>query len=32
VLRTLPCHGFGDDPNLAGMDGFFAARFARRQG
>jgi 16S rRNA (cytosine967-C5)-methyltransferase len=29
TLRTLPCHGFGDDPVLQGMDGFFAARFRR---
>lgn len=28
-LRTLPCHGFGDDPAMRGMDGFFAARFHR---
>ena len=32
TLRTLPFHGFGDDPLLAGMDGFFAARFERRIG
>ena len=30
ALRTLPCHSFGSDPMLAGMDGFFAARFERR--
>ncbi len=30
ALRTLPCHSFGSDPILAGMDGFFAARFKRR--
>ena len=30
TLRTLPCHGFGDEPILHGMDGFFAARFRRR--
>lgn len=29
MLRTLPCHGFGDGPVLRGMDGFFAARFKR---
>ncbi len=29
ALRTLPFHGFGSDPALAGMDGFFAARFKR---
>ena len=28
-LRTLPCHNFGDDPSMHGMDGFFAARFRR---
>jgi len=32
TLRTLPFQSFGDSPNLAGMDGFFAARFARRTG
>jgi 16S rRNA (cytosine967-C5)-methyltransferase len=32
TLRTLPCHRFGDAPILAGMDGFFAARFERRVG
>ena len=30
ALRTLPCHGFGEEPVLHGMDGFFAARFRRR--
>jgi 16S rRNA (cytosine967-C5)-methyltransferase len=29
ALRTLPCLGFGDDPAMQGMDGFFAARFSR---
>ncbi len=29
TLRTLPCDGFGSDPALAGMDGFFTARFER---
>jgi 16S rRNA (cytosine967-C5)-methyltransferase len=32
TLRTLPCHRFGDAPILAGMDGFFTARFERRVG
>jgi len=32
TLRTLPFQSFGDGPNLAGMDGFFAARFTRRAG
>ncbi len=32
TLRTLPCHRFGSDPILAGMDGFFAAQFVRRRG
>ena len=27
ALRTLPCHGFGEETILQGMDGFFAARF-----
>ncbi len=30
ALRTLPCHGFGEEPALQGMDGFFAVRFRRR--
>jgi 16S rRNA (cytosine967-C5)-methyltransferase len=30
ALRTLPCHAFGSGRGLAGMDGFFAARFERR--
>jgi 16S rRNA (cytosine967-C5)-methyltransferase len=30
TLRTLPCHSFGDEAILHGMDGFFAARFRRR--
>jgi 16S rRNA (cytosine967-C5)-methyltransferase len=29
TLRTLPCHSFGDEAILRGMDGFFAARFRR---
>jgi 16S rRNA (cytosine967-C5)-methyltransferase len=29
ALRTLPCHGFGEEPVYQGMDGFFAARFRR---
>ena len=29
-LRTLPTHLPNDDPRLAGMDGFFAARLKRR--
>ena len=29
-LRTLPSHLQGDDPRLAGLDGFFAARLVRR--
>jgi 16S rRNA (cytosine967-C5)-methyltransferase len=28
-LRTLPCHAFGAERRLRGMDGFFAARFRR---
>jgi 16S rRNA (cytosine967-C5)-methyltransferase len=28
-LRTLPCHLPGADPQLAGLDGFFAARLIR---
>ena len=28
-LRTLPCHLPADDPRLAGLDGFFAARLRR---
>ncbi|MDQ2082421.1 RsmB/NOP family class I SAM-dependent RNA methyltransferase [Xanthobacteraceae bacterium Astr-EGSB] len=28
-LRTLPCHWPADDPRLAGLDGFFAARLRR---
>jgi hypothetical protein len=31
MLRTLPCNGFGDEPVLLGMDGFFAARFDRNR-
>lgn len=30
-LRTLPCHWADEDPRMAGLDGFFAARL-RRQG
>lgn len=30
LLRTLPCHGFGEAPAMQGMDGFFAVRFRRR--
>jgi 16S rRNA (cytosine967-C5)-methyltransferase len=29
ALRTLPCHGFGEEPVCQGMDGFFAVRFRR---
>jgi 16S rRNA (cytosine967-C5)-methyltransferase len=29
-LRTLPCHLPGETPRLSGLDGFFAARLARR--
>jgi 16S rRNA (cytosine967-C5)-methyltransferase len=29
ALRTLPCHGFSEEPIMQGMDGFFAARFRR---
>ncbi len=29
-LRTLPCHWPNDDPRLAGVDGFFAARLIRQ--
>ena len=29
MLRTLPCHSFGEGPVMQGMDGFFAARFRR---
>ncbi len=29
-LRTLPCHLPAEDPRLAGLDGFFAARLSRR--
>jgi 16S rRNA (cytosine967-C5)-methyltransferase len=28
-LRTLPCHAFGAERPLRGMDGFFVARFRR---
>jgi 16S rRNA (cytosine967-C5)-methyltransferase len=28
-LRTLPCHWPADDPRMAGLDGFFAARLRR---
>ena len=28
-LRTLPCHLPADDPRLAGLDGFYAARLER---
>ena len=28
-LRTLPCHWPNEDPRLAGIDGFFAARLVR---
>jgi 16S rRNA (cytosine967-C5)-methyltransferase len=30
TLRTLPSFAFGSQPLLSGMDGFFAAAFARR--
>ena len=30
-LRTLPYHMAHDDPRLAGLDGFYAARLTRRQ-
>jgi 16S rRNA (cytosine967-C5)-methyltransferase len=29
TLRTVPCHAFGPEPTMQGMDGFFAARFRR---
>jgi 16S rRNA (cytosine967-C5)-methyltransferase len=29
-LRTLPCHLSHEDPRLAGLDGFYAARLVRR--
>lgn len=29
-LRTLPCHWPGEEPRLAGLDGFFAARLVRQ--
>ncbi|MBI1868932.1 MAG: methyltransferase domain-containing protein [Methylocystis sp.] len=29
-LRTIPCHWPSDDPRLAGLDGFFAARLMRQ--
>jgi 16S rRNA (cytosine967-C5)-methyltransferase len=29
-LRTLPCHWPADEPRLAGLDGFYAARLVRR--
>jgi len=29
LLRTLPCHAFGEPAAMHGMDGFFAARFRR---
>jgi 16S rRNA (cytosine967-C5)-methyltransferase len=28
-LRTLPCHLPHDDPRLAGLDGFYAARLVK---
>ena len=28
-LRTLPCHLRHDDPRMAGLDGFFAARLVK---
>jgi 16S rRNA (cytosine967-C5)-methyltransferase len=28
-LRTLPCHSFGAEEGMQGMDAFFAARFCR---
>jgi len=28
-LRTLPCHLPGDEPRLAGLDGFYAARLVK---
>jgi 16S rRNA (cytosine967-C5)-methyltransferase len=31
-LRTLPFHSPGPGPNVAGMDGFFAARLVRKVG
>jgi 16S rRNA (cytosine967-C5)-methyltransferase len=30
-LRTLPCHLPDSDSRLAGLDGFYAARFQKRQ-
>ncbi|MBM3530705.1 MAG: methyltransferase domain-containing protein [Alphaproteobacteria bacterium] len=30
-LRTLPCHWPDDDPRMAGLDGFYAARIVRNQ-
>jgi 16S rRNA (cytosine967-C5)-methyltransferase len=29
-VRTLPCHLPNESPRLAGLDGFFAARLAKR--
>jgi 16S rRNA (cytosine967-C5)-methyltransferase len=29
-LRTLPCHLPDEDPRLAGLDGFYAARLRRQ--
>jgi 16S rRNA (cytosine967-C5)-methyltransferase len=29
-LRTLPCHLLHEDPRLAGLDGFYAARLVRQ--
>jgi 16S rRNA (cytosine967-C5)-methyltransferase len=30
-LRTLPCHWPDDDPRMAGLDGFYAARIVRNE-
>jgi 16S rRNA (cytosine967-C5)-methyltransferase len=30
-LRTLPCHLWGDNPRLSGLDGFFAARLEKQR-
>jgi 16S rRNA (cytosine967-C5)-methyltransferase len=30
-LRTLPCHFWGDNPRLSGLDGFFAARLQKQR-
>lgn len=31
-LRTLPCHWPDEDPRMAGLDGFYAARITRIEG